>query len=114
MSQQQYGAGSALLGVNDVLQARANVALAQGREAEARAARLQRRDDLADVVADQAETRVPRVLLNHCMHCPAQTFLSAGKGGYIHMHPNPVAGEQPGCLHMYARFAVRQESWHRV
>ncbi len=57
---------AAPLGVDDVLQAGAHVALAQGREAEARAARLQRRDDLADVVADQAEARVARVLLDHC------------------------------------------------
>ena len=54
------------LGVHHVLQAAAHIALAQGGKAEARAARLQRRDDLADVVADQAEPRVARVLLDHC------------------------------------------------
>jgi hypothetical protein len=36
------------------------------REAEARASRLQRRDDLAHVVADHAEAGVAGVLLNHC------------------------------------------------
>lgn len=57
--------GQSLLCVDDVHEAAAHVGLGQGREAGARAARLQRGDDLADVVADQAEARVPRVLLDH-------------------------------------------------
>ena len=55
-----------LFSIDHVLQAAAHVALPERREAEARAARLQRRDDLADVVADEAEAHVARVLLHHC------------------------------------------------
>lgn len=47
-------------------QALPDVALRQRREAEPGAAGLQRRDNLAGVVADEAEARVSGVLLNHC------------------------------------------------
>ncbi len=59
---------SALLTVDDKLQAAPDVAVCQRREAEARAPRLQRWDDLVDIVADEAETRISRVLLDHCAH----------------------------------------------
>ena len=38
----------------------------EGRKPEPRTARLKCRDDLADVVADQAEAGVPSVLLDDC------------------------------------------------
>lgn len=47
-------------------QPRHNLVVVERREAEARAARLQRRDDFAQVVADYAETNVLRVLLDYC------------------------------------------------
>ena len=58
--------GSAPLLRADVVQAAAHKLLGQRLEAEARAARLQGRDDLGHVVADEAEARVARVLLHHC------------------------------------------------
>jgi hypothetical protein len=58
--------GCAPFALGHALQALAHVHLRQRREAEARAPRLQRRDDLADVVADQAEARAAGVLLNDC------------------------------------------------
>ena len=50
----------------DVLQSRPHIALRQGREAEFRASGLQSRNDLPDVVADEAETCIPGVFLDHC------------------------------------------------
>ena len=52
--------------VDDDLQPLSHVLHIQWRETEARAAGLQRRDDLADVVADQAEACALCVLLDHC------------------------------------------------
>jgi len=60
------GEGGSLLLPADLRQPRLDVALVQRGEPEAGAARLQRRDDLADVVADEAKPRVARVLLYHC------------------------------------------------
>jgi hypothetical protein len=54
------------LSINHVLQSAPDIAVFQGREAEASAPRLQGRYDFVDVVADQAEARVSGILLNHC------------------------------------------------
>lgn len=62
--------GSALLVFGHKLQALPDVGLAQGREPEAGASRLQRRNDLADVVADEAEAGAPGVLLDDCTRQP--------------------------------------------
>lgn len=57
-----------LLSLHHVLQPLPHMCLIQWREAEACAARLQCWDDLADIVAYEAEARVARVLLNHCKY----------------------------------------------
>jgi len=68
-------------------EALAHVALRERWEPEPGAPGLQRWDDLADVVADQAESRVTSVLLNHCRaqtkrwgHREAETFMSTRTG----------------------------------
>ena len=48
-----------------MLQAAADLLGLERPEAEARAARLQRGDDLVDVITDHAEARVLRVLLDY-------------------------------------------------
>ena len=55
-----------LLRVYDVLQSVPNMRLAQWRKPEACAAGLQSWDDLADIVADQTEPRIPDVFLHNC------------------------------------------------
>eukprot|EP00959_Pyramimonas_sp_CCMP1952_P245359 5128059-Pyramimonas_sp.AAC.1 len=57
---------NAPLRADDVRDALLHGGRPQWSKAEASAARLQRGDDLAHVVADHAEPRVARVLLNHC------------------------------------------------
>jgi hypothetical protein len=52
--------------LHHLVQPGAHVLGVQWREAELGAAGLERRDDLADVVADEAEPRVARVLLDDC------------------------------------------------
>ena len=51
-----------------MLQALPHILLSQGREAEARTPGLQGGDDLADIVADEAEAGVASILLDHCEH----------------------------------------------
>lgn len=59
-------AGLQTLCVDDIVQARYDLLLDQRRKPEARAARLHCRNDLAQVVADDAEAHVVGVLLDDC------------------------------------------------
>ncbi len=52
----------------------------EGWEPEFGTPRLQRRDDLAGIVADETEARIPRVFLNHCS--TLQHALSTGSHSY--------------------------------
>ena len=62
---QMAAAGAPLL-LGDEAEAFSHVAFWKRREPEPGAPGLQRRDDLADVVADQAEARIASVLLDYC------------------------------------------------
>lgn len=65
-SKQRQDGPSSLLLVHHVLQAPLDLRGLERGEPELGAPRLQRRDDLVDVVADHAESRVFRVLLDYC------------------------------------------------
>lgn len=58
--------GDLLLCLYDDLQSVPHMSLTQRRKSEACASRLQSWDDFADVVAYQAETRIPDILFDNC------------------------------------------------
>ena len=62
---------------DDVLDALADALRAERREPEPRASRLQRRDDLRDVVSDEAEARVFRVFFNDATQRELRVFRHA-------------------------------------
>ena len=68
-----------VLHINHLLQSRHNLLLVQRSETKARTSRLQRRYDLGQVVADQTETNVVRVLLNDSSQGILGITLSVGK-----------------------------------